>query len=704
VNYIAALPIIGFILSAGLGAFTFLSNPRGRANVCFAVGMASVALIEAGNAMVSLSFLKPGLDSAGIRLALAGHAALPAAWLPFSSVFLRSEHAEGRQPGRYLLAIASGASLFFAFLVMTPWLMGHIIATIEDGGVFSSGLVLRLAAPGRYLYVYLVLGLVVNLIQMENTLRSSRGTKRWRIKYVIFGVGSILAYYIYLSSKALLYSSVSAMDIPLTSAVMIISAAVMGVFIVRHKLLDVDIFVSRYVVYNSATVLAVGLYLLATGLAVYGMRYLKVPFGGFLASLIIFASMLALVVILFIERVRRKLQLFINRHFYRHKYEFRDKWMETVERMGSRRGVDEVRSTLADIVSETMCARVFIWVYDPVSKVYLTREDSLPAGLRRIDDAHPILGHIKAHDGPFLVAEMAREGAPAGAADEEIIAATGAAVCAPLRAGTELVGFLLQGPDFSGEPYTRDDFDLLKAVTAQAAMQIHNTRLSRDLMSTREFEAFNRMSAFLMHDLKNLTNSLSLVSQNAQENLDNPEFQKDAIRTVDSTVVRMKRLIERLSKVPKTQEIIKERADINRLVEGALKKAVFTESKDVEITRDFAAVPHVSVDPDAMEMVFLNMLVNAYDAIARKGRIGISTALEGDSVCVAFSDNGSGIPAEFMQKGLFEPFRTTKKNGMGIGLFQCRSIIEAHGGAIEVESEAGKGTVFRLRIPVERGR
>ena len=116
-----------------------------------------------------------------------------------------------------------------------------------------------------------------------------------------------------------------------------------------------------------------------------------------------------------------------------------------------------------------------------------------------------------------------------------------------LVAGRDLLGGVLQGEDLSGEPYGVDDFQLLKALTTQAAVQIKNIRLAQDLIASKEVDAFSKMSSFIMHDLKNLTNSLSLLSQNARQNMDNPEFQKDAMDTIDRTITRMKGLIERLS-------------------------------------------------------------------------------------------------------------------------------------------------------------
>jgi len=93
------------------------------------------------------------------------------------------------------------------------------------------------------------------------------------------------------------------------------------------------------------------------------------------------------------------------------------------------------------------------------------------------------------------------------------------------------------------------------------------------------------------------------------------------------------------------------------------------------------------------------MMMNAQDAVADDGQIKVHTDYRDGWAELSVSDNGSGMSGEFMQKHLFRPFNTTKKQGMGIGLFHCKTIVEAHGGRIEVESEEGKGTMFRVLLP-----
>lgn len=693
-NYFVILPVSSAILCIGLGILTFSRNPRHPANIGFAMGMLNLAIVEAGNAILLFSFSWKLTSYFGLQINLIGQALLPVSWLLFSTTFARANYKEMLQKWFLLIIIMSAVSGFFIL-----WIIYYdpIMSSMPEHPLFIVG------SGGRYFFIYLIIGLIFNIIHLENTLRSSTGSKRWQIKYVILGVGAILAFFIYLSSQALLFSALNIEFIPLISSVILISVSVMAVFIVRHRQMDVDIFISRYVIYNSMTILIVGAYLLSIGIVTYGIRYFDIPLNYFFTTFFIFVSTFFLVIILFSASLRRKAKLFINRHFYSHKYEFRDKWVETIEKISTKGSIAEVVKAFSEMISETIePRRIYLWLNDSASQNYLSDSEGISEECKRINQLHPLIKHIRDNKEPFLINDPDQKVVLAeGYKDIESLASNTATVlCSPLIADDEIIGFALLGEDIAGESYGQDDFQLLKAISTQAAVQIKNIRLINELMSIKEIEAFGRMSSFIMHDLKNLTNSLSLVSQNAKHNINNPEFQQDAIKTIDATVKRMKMLINRLSAVPKGLEIKKHSIDMKGLINSAIKKTALSGADNVSIVEKIDNLPKISVDPHAMEMVFLNILKNAHEAINRDGKIIVHAALDNGNMCVTISDNGAGMSKGFIEKELFKPFKTTKNGGLGIGLFQCKAVVEAHGGSIEVESEEGKGTVFKVRLPI----
>ncbi|MFQ5432923.1 MAG: XrtA/PEP-CTERM system histidine kinase PrsK [Nitrospinota bacterium] len=426
------------------------------------------------------------------------------------------------------------------------------------------------------------------------------------------------------------------------------------------------------------------------------------PFNYFFSTLFFFLSLLLLVVFFFTSSIRRKAQLFINRHFYKHKYEFRDSWMESIENISPKRTEDDIKKTLMKMIIDKMGAKSFhMWLYDPVSRSYYSSDNNILEGLSRIASNHPLIKVIKERMNPFLIRDVIKnepEGSDGKLAD--IVNSTQSVLCSPLVAGHDIVGFILQGEDLSGEPYGDDDFQLLKALTTQAAVQIRNIRLAQDLIATKEVDVFSKMSSFIMHDLKNLTNSLSLLSQNARQNMDNPEFQKDAMDTIDRTITRMKRLIEKLSTVRKGVELNMEPVELSQLINNALAKLAPSEKKNVIITKKIDDLPLVSVDRESIEMVVLNIITNAYDAIQKAGKIEIKALLNGKNINIKISDTGVGMSDNFVEHSLFRPFKSTKSLGFGIGLYQSKDLVEAHGGRIDVESIQGKGTTFTIILPV----
>jgi signal transduction histidine kinase len=583
-----------------------------------------------------------------------------------------------------LIIVSSIVTLYFCVNIWTGGFATVLSGTEET---IYSEMTLSFTSPlARYFYIYLLLIFVLDLAHLEMTLRASSVGQRWQIKYVIFGAGGILAFFIYRSSQMLLLPVISLQTIPLTSAVILICVSMMALFIVKNRLFNVDIFVSRYVVYNSLTILIVGFYLLSVGIVVQIINYFEIPFNYFITSLFFFGSILLLTVALFSSTARRRVQLFINRHFYKHKYEFRDKWMETTEKISSRRSVQELSITLTKMIRETMVpAFADLWLSEASSGRYVRVGDDRT---KVIDKGHPLLEQISDKKGPFLIVNHSDP------VDDKC------ALCAPLLADSDIIGFMLLGRDISGEPYREDDFELLRAVTTQAALQINNIRLTQELMAAKEIEAFHRMSSFIMHDLKNLTNSLSLVSQNAKHHISNPEFQQDTIKTIDSTVSRMKSLIERLSYVPREPELRKEMRNIRALVDQSALGAGILGSNNITFCNTVNENMLFCVDPDAMEMVFLNLFKNGTEAIQGSGEIRVDGSVSDNWIVLSISDSGPGMSQEFIENSLFRPFKSTKKGGFGIGLYQCKAVIEVHGGKISVDSVEGHGTTFIVRLPL----
>jgi putative PEP-CTERM system histidine kinase len=241
---------------------------------------------------------------------------------------------------------------------------------------------------------------------------------------------------------------------------------------------------------------------------------------------------------------------------------------------------------------------------------------------------------------------------------------------------------------------------LLKCVGDQTAANLLKVQLSRKLLQAKELEAFQTMSAFFVHDLKNTASTLNLMLQNLPVHFDDPAFREDALRGVSKTVAHINRLIGRLGMIRHELQIKGVASDLNEVVKKSLLD--WEEVSGVQLEKELRPLPEILLDQEQMIKVVTNLILNAREAIAKDGRVRIETSQTNGWVLLTVADNGCGMSADFLSRSLFRPFQTTKKTGLGIGMFQSKMIVEAHGGRVEVESTQGKGTTFRILLPLPK--
>ena len=251
-------------------------------------------------------------------------------------------------------------------------------------------------------------------------------------------------------------------------------------------------------------------------------------------------------------------------------------------------------------------------------------------------------------------------------------------LCVPLIAGEDMLGLMALGDRVGGVPFSLQDIDLLKAVGGQVAASLLNIRLSQRLSQAKQLEAFQAMSAFFVHDLKNTASTLSLMLQNLPIHFDDPSFREDALRGISKTVVHLNDLIGRLNLLRQEMVIRPVNCDFNELVAESLKGQ--DQVPGVEIVKEFRPMPKVRLDRAQIQKVVTNLMLNARESMGSNGRIQVGTHRREGWAVLDIADNGCGMSPEFVQESLFRPFQTTKKNGIGIGMFHCRLIVEAHRG------------------------
>jgi putative PEP-CTERM system histidine kinase len=594
---------------------------------------------------------------------------------------------------RSLAAIALAAPLLSAAVLLTP---GPEVQEVQ----LSSGDVL-LGPAGYAAALYLLIVSVIVFANLEQTLRNAQEHVRWEIKFLLLGVAASYGGIVYISSRVLLYQPryglILASSLRLFPLIFLPSCGLMLVSW-RRSSGHSRVVVSHGVVYSSITLLSVGIYLIVSSLAAKWASQWEYP--GFPVDALVFLlAMLALAIALLWTDFRHRVKLWIRRNLLAGSYDYRLCWLEANERVRFIDRPEEPAAALLDIVQRSLGAiDISIWtrLRDPNRFKLLAARGEIERNLK--PEVKGVVEKLLDAQEPLAPSEIDPQGQDEAITD--FANQTHASLLVPLQSSNHLVGLLTLGPDRSGKPYGWEAREFLGVLGKHAASGMHRAELLETLVQAKETEAFRTFSTFVMHDLKNFASTLSLVARNAEKHAENPDFHRDAFRSVFETAEKMKRLCNSLRTFSST---LTPNAKLDNL--SHIARAVadsFSVDLGSRLIQDLADVPAVLVDGAEIERVIQNLIINAREAISQDGNIILRTRCHDSTVELAVEDNGRGMSPEFVEAELFLPFHTTKSDGLGIGLFQSKKIVEAHKGTIRVETQHGKGTTVRVFFPVAK--
>jgi len=665
VNGAPVLAVVAAVAAAGITLFTLTRRPGGFLNRVAGVLFGLLALAHVGTALLPWA--------PGAVLWLAAEACLPAAVLAFG---LGMGGAAGRAGGPFRW-LAGAAALFGVGVAATlPW-PAFLPLPAPDGAVPLSGS--AEAAVALALLFHLA-----GLVQLENVFRAAPRELRYRIKYLVLGVASLSAMRIYLLTTAALYGWIGA-SAGLSLAVATLVGGGMATYaLVRFRLLDVDVFISRYVIYGSIALVGTGIYLLAVGLAVHGLTLLGGGSAGRVVPVVLFVALIALSIALLSDQMRWKVRHFVDRNFYKNRHDYRRQWQAVSRAVAAERTVEGFLGTLARMARETLGARyVATYVRDEGGDRYLPcppdPEAPFPVQGADLDaDPDPAWGGGRAPVAVWRHADAEDQG-----------------VYLPLKVEDTPIALVALGPRISGARYDLEDLELVAAMAAQTAVGVRNLQLANALAATRETAALHQLSTFFIHDMKNVTNSLGLLTQNMRRHRAEPAFWDDAEAGITAAVAQMQHVMDRLRTLRDSARGEAVAVDLAPLL-STWAEGWRTQVR-VPVTLEMSAPLTCAADPELLGSVFTNLVTNGAEAGA--AHIDVRAEADGGEVRVTVADDGSGMDPRFVAERLFQPFATTKATGMGIGLFQARRIVERFGGRITVESRPGEGSRFTVALP-----
>lgn len=601
----------------------------------------------------------------------------------------------------FLLRFAGPASQDLGF---RRWLVrGAVLLPLASGAALLVGLFgdpqtgdARFSAW----FVTMMLMTVFGLLLIEQIVRNLPDDAAWNAKPVCLGLAGIFLFDLHLYSQAALFSGLDADAVRVRG---LVHAALMPLLLLsasRHRNWAGKIRVSHRAVFHTATLALVGVYLLFIAMVGYYVRYFGGDWGRAAQLALVFLAGVALLAVLLSGSLRSRLRVWLNKHFFPYRYDYREEWLKFTHNLSSEGAPQDVGLRvirgMADLVESPSGA---LWIRRPEE-----------THLRQVARWNwPQIGHTEPSDSPLMLFMQdtgwvidLKEWALSPERYRHMVVPSWlqsqpqAWLLSPLWAGDNLLGFVILASPRSRVDVNWEVNDLLKAAGRQAASYLAQMQATESLLDARKFEAFSRMSAFVVHDLKNIVTQLSLMLKNAKRLGNNPEFQADMLMTVENSLERMRQLMLQLREGA-TPAGGAAGVDLEQ-VAHAIGAGVLRRGRRLDVHVE----PRVFTRGHAerLERVIGHLVNNALDATAPELRVWLKVDRFGSHARVEVGDQGVGMATAFVQERLFRPFQTTKSAGMGIGAYESFQYVQELGGRVSVDSEEGRGTVITVLLPL----
>ena len=582
-------------------------------------------------------------------------------------------------------------------------LAGALVAVV---GVGLAWQLIRIALgvvdepPSRLVLLSLLALPLGGTLLIEQLFRNLPEDLRWNAKPVCIGLACVFGFDLYLYSTGLMFGTMDADALAVRGAAHLLALPFLYVAARRRSDWIVRLGVSRQAAFHSATLLLAGAYLLLLSGVGYYVRYFGGHWGRALELAVVAAAIALGVAVALSGALRAKLRVFVGKHFFSYRYDYREEWLRFTARLSTRCAPSEVGEQvirgLADLVE---CPAGSLWLRSEHDGGYVPAANWNLTIASVVEPADSAYSRFLRSKGWVLRLDEFRD-TPRRYEGLELPAWLQTLhdpwLVVPLLAGDDLLGFVVLGRPRAAIDVDWEVLDLLKTASRQAAGHLAQMQATEALLEARKFEAFNRMSAFVVHDLKNIVTQLSLMLKNAERLHDNREFQQDMLLTVESSLEKMRRLMLQLrdGAAPPGGSSGVELAPIIARLEAL----AAGQGRTLEVMQGerLATRGH----DDRLERVLGHLVQNALDATPADGRVWIVVERYSGQVRIEIGDTGAGMSEEFVKTRLFKPFNTTKRSGMGVGSYESHQYIRELGGSITVESEVGVGTLLTVLLPL----
>jgi putative PEP-CTERM system histidine kinase len=625
------------------------------------------------------------------------------------SVVLAADGAGASVPILAVAAIECLRSFAWA-LILARWLTAYAVAesgqrllstiAVVGFGCCVGLLFLPLRSAGA-INLWLSAGVALSgagLIVVEQVARNIRTTHRWQLKYLWLAVGVLFACDLLFYSIALMRGSMQASLWAARGFVNILIGVLLAIGLRRVPVWRGAAFLAPKPIFFNASLLGVMLYIIATAAASSLIREHGGTWAAAGQAVFLVGAALVLIVVFLSEQFRAWTRVTLAKHFFTYRYDYRDLWQKLTRALSQSDGTPAYERIAAVIACSVNCGGGGLWLRNPEGSF-------VPAGGELATVDAPVESGCAEFFEYLRLKEWIFDLDAARTAPQEdiprppgwMLANTNLWLVVPLVCEEALVGFLALSQPLARMHLTWEEIDLLHAAGRQVASFLALEQAARRLAEARQFEALNRVSAVLMHDLRHLIAQQELVVQNAAKHRGNPSFFDDAILTIDNSVKRMTRLMDELRSgitIDRTQRI-----NVVELCREAVERC--GGRLPAPTLRAHERSLEIVANRDRMLHIIEHVIRNAQDATPPAGIVAVELRRAGQQAVIEVTDTGAGMDGEFVRHRLFRPFDTTKgERGMGIGAYEVRKTVVQCGGKVDVESVPGRGTRFILSLPL----
>ncbi len=543
---------------------------------------------------------------------------------------------------------------------------------------------------------------IIGLILVEQVYRNAALEQRWVIKFLCLSLGALFITDFIVYSKSLLFVSLDDVLWNSRGFINVLIIPLLAVSIHRFQSVAARIKLSRKVVFHTAVLFGIGVYLILMSITGFYIKHYGGNWGEVAQLIFIFLALLLLSVAFVSGKVKALIRFYFSKHFFHLRYDYRDEWIKLCKSIALLDSLGELSGfiikTMAELVDSSGGG---LWLRNEQGDFYLAEEYNLgfePPQLLKADesllvflsDKQWVIDFVEFISDPEIYDYIDLSSWDSKEKNVWLII--------PLFRQNEMEAFVVLTQARVRRKLNWEDHDLLKTAGMQLANALALSRASDALAKSRQFEAYNRFSAFLVHDLKNLVAQISLIVKNAEVHKYNPDFIDDSIETLENVVNKIGHLLGQLRKgnITNADRVIINLVEI--IADVAIQQAGNKPSLQLITKHDEV---YILGEKQKITAIIGHLVQNAQDATDDNGAVMLELSKDGQQAIIKIIDTGSGMDSKFIAERLFKPFDTTKGNaGMGIGVYEARDYILKHSGQIAVDSVPGEGSVFTIKFPV----